>query len=77
MTNHNPSKSWDIEARARSEGTNAFAGVESGPSPLQEVVDPLLVSAGVRLYVKRDDLRDDAAAGNKLRKLKYNLAAAQ
>lgn len=47
------------------------------PSPLVELVDDRAVSAGVRLYVKRDDLIQPDVPGNKWRKLKYNLAAAR
>jgi len=47
------------------------------PSPLQELHDGRLASAGVRLYLKRDDLISPDIPGNKWRKLKYNLAAAR
>jgi 1-aminocyclopropane-1-carboxylate deaminase len=46
------------------------------PSPLQEVEDDELADAGVRLRLKRDDLIHAELAGNKWRKLKYNLQAA-
>jgi 1-aminocyclopropane-1-carboxylate deaminase len=46
-------------------------------TPVQEVVDPRLAAAEVRLLVKRDDLHHPEAPGNKWRKLKYNLAAAR
>jgi 1-aminocyclopropane-1-carboxylate deaminase len=46
-------------------------------TPVQEVVDPRLAAADVRLLVKRDDLHHPEAPGNKWRKLKYNLAAAR
>ncbi len=47
------------------------------PSPLEELRDDRLTRAGVRLYLKRDDLISPDIPGNKWRKLKYNLAAAQ
>jgi len=47
------------------------------PSPLQELADDRLAAAGIRLYLKRDDLISADITGNKWRKLKYNLAAAR
>jgi 1-aminocyclopropane-1-carboxylate deaminase len=47
------------------------------PSPLTRLTDDRLARAGVRLYLKRDDLISDEITGNKWRKLKYNLAAAR
>jgi 1-aminocyclopropane-1-carboxylate deaminase len=47
------------------------------PSPLLELRDEELARAGVRLWLKRDDLVHAEVPGNKWRKLKYNLAAAQ
>ncbi len=47
------------------------------PSPLQELPDGRLTRAGVRLYLKRDDLISAEIPGNKWRKLKYNLAGAR
>lgn len=47
------------------------------PSPLAELHDDRLAAAGVRLYLKRDDLIGPEITGNKWRKLKYNLAAAR
>jgi 1-aminocyclopropane-1-carboxylate deaminase len=47
------------------------------PSPLEELPDGRLTRAGVRLYLKRDDLISPEIPGNKWRKLKYNLAAAR
>jgi 1-aminocyclopropane-1-carboxylate deaminase len=47
------------------------------PSPLQEISDDRLARAGVRLYLKRDDLIRPDLPGNKWRKLKYNLQAAK
>ena len=46
------------------------------PSPLQPLDDPDLAAAGVRLWLKRDDLIHPELPGNKWRKLKYNLEAA-
>ena len=46
------------------------------PSPLQRLDDDALDRAGVRLWLKRDDLIDPDLPGNKWRKLKHNLAAA-
>jgi 1-aminocyclopropane-1-carboxylate deaminase len=46
------------------------------PSPLSELRDRRLSEAGVRLWLKRDDLIHPELPGNKWRKLKYNLAAA-
>jgi 1-aminocyclopropane-1-carboxylate deaminase len=45
------------------------------PSPLEEVRDGRLTSAGVRLFLKRDDLINADIPGNKWRKLKYNVAS--
>jgi 1-aminocyclopropane-1-carboxylate deaminase len=47
------------------------------PSPVEEILDERLADAGVRLLLKRDDLIHPDFPGNKWRKLKYNLAAAQ
>lgn len=47
------------------------------PSPLQLIQDELLIRRGIRLFVKRDDLIHPQVSGNKWRKLKYNLQAAQ
>jgi 1-aminocyclopropane-1-carboxylate deaminase len=47
------------------------------PSPLQEVADDRLDRAGVRLYLKRDDLISRELPGNKWRKLSGNLEAAR
>src|SRR5437879_12295924 len=46
------------------------------PSPLQEVEDDRLVSHGIRLLLKRDDLIHPDIPGNKWRKLHYHLEAA-
>jgi 1-aminocyclopropane-1-carboxylate deaminase len=47
------------------------------PSPLEELPDERLSRAGVRLFLKRDDLISPEIPGNKWRKLKYNLRSAQ
>ena len=47
------------------------------PSPLVEVPDGRLTDARVRLLLKRDDLIHAEINGNKWRKLKYNVEAAQ
>jgi 1-aminocyclopropane-1-carboxylate deaminase len=47
------------------------------PSPLEELRDDRLTSAGLRLFLKRDDLINTDIPGNKWRKLKYNLASAR
>jgi 1-aminocyclopropane-1-carboxylate deaminase len=46
-------------------------------TPIQEINDPLLQTAGVRLLVKREDLNHPHVSGNKWWKLKHNLAEAQ
>jgi 1-aminocyclopropane-1-carboxylate deaminase len=47
------------------------------PSPLEELHDDRLANAGLRLYLKRDDLINPEIPGNKWRKLKYNIEAAK
>ncbi|MFF0270059.1 1-aminocyclopropane-1-carboxylate deaminase/D-cysteine desulfhydrase [Kribbella sp. NPDC004536] len=47
------------------------------PSPVSELVDERLRVAGVRVFLKRDDLIDPEIPGNKWRKLKYNIASAR
>ncbi|MDQ2884086.1 MAG: pyridoxal-phosphate dependent enzyme [Actinomycetota bacterium] len=47
------------------------------PSPLVEIHDERVASRAVRLYLKRDDLIHAELPGNKWRKLKYNIEAAQ
>jgi 1-aminocyclopropane-1-carboxylate deaminase/D-cysteine desulfhydrase-like pyridoxal-dependent ACC family enzyme len=44
--------------------------------PLHKLDAGLLDSAGIELFVQREDLADPAIGGNKWRKLKYNLIAA-
>jgi 1-aminocyclopropane-1-carboxylate deaminase len=46
------------------------------PTPVQEIFDPLFEKAGVRVFVKREDLNHPFVSGNKWWKLKYNLEAA-
>jgi 1-aminocyclopropane-1-carboxylate deaminase len=46
------------------------------PSPLEYLDDDRLLAAGVEVWLKRDDLIHPEVTGNKWRKLKYNLAAA-
>ncbi|MBL0741827.1 1-aminocyclopropane-1-carboxylate deaminase/D-cysteine desulfhydrase [Chryseolinea lacunae] len=43
------------------------------PTPVHEIRDPLLATAGVQLFVKREDLNHPLVSGNKWWKLKYNL----
>ncbi len=47
------------------------------PTPLQPLVDDVTSEAGVKLYIKRDDLIHPTVSGNKWRKLKYVLQDAQ
>lgn len=47
------------------------------PSPLVEIRDELVESRGMRLHLKRDELIHPELPGNKWRKLKYNIAAAE
>ncbi|MEO6685646.1 MAG: pyridoxal-phosphate dependent enzyme [Dyadobacter sp.] len=51
--------------------------VPSLPTPIQEITDSVIIKAGVRLYIKRDDLIHPTVSGNKWRKLKYNLQQAR
>ncbi|WP_299825852.1 pyridoxal-phosphate dependent enzyme [uncultured Pontibacter sp.] len=46
-------------------------------APLQKLQDPLLEEHGITLWIKREDLLHPHISGNKWRKLKYNLQAAQ
>jgi 1-aminocyclopropane-1-carboxylate deaminase len=43
---------------------------------VQEIYDPAVEKAGIRLLVKREDLNHSLVSGNKWWKLKYNLAEA-
>ncbi|SKB93114.1 1-aminocyclopropane-1-carboxylate deaminase/D-cysteine desulfhydrase [Dyadobacter psychrophilus] len=47
------------------------------PTPIQELSNAITEKAGIRLYIKRDDLIHSTVSGNKWRKLKYNLLEAQ
>jgi 1-aminocyclopropane-1-carboxylate deaminase len=47
------------------------------PSPLHALGDDRLAAAGLRMFLKRDDLIHPDFPGNKWRKLKYNLEAAR
>ena len=47
------------------------------PTPLQRLSNADIERAAVRLYIKRDDLIHPTVAGNKWRKLKYNLLEAK
>lgn len=46
------------------------------PTPVQEIFDNALRLAGIRLFVKREDLNHPFVSGNKWWKLKYNLEKA-
>lgn len=47
------------------------------PTPVQEIKNPLLDNAGLRLLIKREDLNHPLVSGNKWWKLKYNLIEAK
>lgn len=47
------------------------------PSPVTRINHPLLNAKGIQLFIKRDELIHPIIQGNKWRKLKYNLIAAQ
>jgi 1-aminocyclopropane-1-carboxylate deaminase len=47
------------------------------PTPVQEIHDPVLDKAGVRLFIRREDLNHPYVSGNKWWKLKYNLEEAK
>jgi len=51
--------------------------METMPSPVQQIHDPLFTEKGVEIYIKREDLNHRVISGNKWRKLKFNLAAAK
>ena len=51
--------------------------IPSLPTPLQELTDEVITKAGIRLFIKRDDLIHPTVSGNKWRKLKYNLQQAR
>lgn len=50
--------------------------IPSLPTPLQELSDDATKNAGIRLFIKRDDLIHPTVSGNKWRKLKYSLEQA-
>ena len=54
-----------------------FLSSELSDIPTQEIITDFLAKAGVRLFVKREDLIHPEVSGNKFRKLKYNLLEAQ
>jgi len=43
------------------------------PSPLQQIIHPIPLKYGVKLFIKRDDLIHTDISGNKWRKLKFNI----
>ncbi len=47
------------------------------PSPIQLLTDEVILKAGIKLYLKRDDLIHPDVSGNKWRKLKYSLKEAK
>ncbi|GGB89487.1 1-aminocyclopropane-1-carboxylate deaminase/D-cysteine desulfhydrase [Dyadobacter sediminis] len=47
------------------------------PTPLQELSGKFTEEAGIRLFIKRDDLIHPTVSGNKWRKLKYSLVKAK
>ena len=51
--------------------------VPSLPTPVFEIANEITSVAGVRLFIKRDDLIHPTVSGNKWRKLKYNLEDAK
>lgn len=46
-------------------------------TPIQEIHDPLFDKAGIRVFVKREDLNHSYVSGNKWWKLRYNLEEAK
>ena len=46
------------------------------PTPIERLSNVMTEAAGVKLYIKRDDLIHPTVSGNKWRKLKYNLLEA-
>jgi 1-aminocyclopropane-1-carboxylate deaminase len=51
--------------------------LEYSPTPINELQSEFLRNAGVRLFVKREDLNHPTVSGNKWWKLKYNLEEAK
>jgi len=47
------------------------------PTRVQQIIEPQFEERGILLFLKRDDLIHPEVSGNKWRKLKYNLLAAQ
>jgi len=45
-------------------------------TPIQPLIDPVFESAGIHVFIKREDLNHPHISGNKWWKLKYNLEAA-
>jgi len=43
------------------------------PSPTQQIIHPIPLKFGVKLFIKRDDLIHSEISGNKWRKLKFNI----
>jgi 1-aminocyclopropane-1-carboxylate deaminase len=56
---------------------NVDLNIDTLPTPLTEIFGELFERAGVKVFVKRDDLIHSAISGNKWRKLKYNLIDAK
>ncbi len=54
-----------------------FESIIQIPTPLEKIEEKLLEEKGVEVWVKRDDLTHPFIAGNKFRKLKYNLMEAE
>lgn len=51
--------------------------LESVDAPVEEIEDPILFEKGIQLLIKREDLIHPEISGNKWRKLKYNILAAE
>jgi 1-aminocyclopropane-1-carboxylate deaminase len=47
------------------------------PTPITELLSPLLAKSSLRLFIKREDLNHPFVSGNKWWKLKYNLEEAE
>lgn len=61
----------------KEETQQLLCAAETTGSPLQQLQSPFLTQAGIRLFLKRDDLLHPLFGGNKWRKLKYNLRFAR
>ncbi|WP_409440040.1 1-aminocyclopropane-1-carboxylate deaminase/D-cysteine desulfhydrase [Psychromonas sp. GE-S-Ul-11] len=57
--------------------TDSILYQQINSSPLQAITHPLLTEKAIHLSIKRDDLLHPEIAGNKWRKLKYNLLQAE